>query len=50
MLCPRCKIDMLVKENGPDGLVFICVNPRCPQKDVPVTVKNEQHNSSEEGA
>ena len=33
MLCPECSIDMMLKKAGPDGPVFVCVNPRCPAHD-----------------
>lgn len=33
MLCPECSIDMVLKKAGPDGPVFVCVNPRCPAHD-----------------
>lgn len=33
LLCPSCNIDMVLKKAGPDGPVFVCVNPRCPAHD-----------------
>lgn len=50
MLCPECKIEMLVDRMGPDGPVLICVNPRCPRKDMPVTKEKEQQSICKEGA
>ena len=30
MLCPKCRVDMMLESRGPDGPVYVCVNPRCP--------------------
>ena len=39
---------MLVERVGPDGPVLICVNPRCPRKNVPETADGQQQDVNEE--
>ena len=53
MLCPECKIEMLVDRMGPDGPVLICVNPRCPQRGASAQREGgtpEKQESREKGA
>ena len=42
MLCPSCKLDMVVKKRTPDGPVYVCVNPRCPHHDKEMTTRKEE--------
>lgn len=33
MLCKKCEIEMVLKAVGPEGPVFVCVNPKCEDAD-----------------
>lgn len=43
MLCPKCEIEMVLKAVGPEGPMFVCVNPRCDNVDkATITDKKEE--------